>query len=412
MPTPFENACAQLNRAGAVRPFGAELRAIVETPQRQIRAALPVRMDDGRLEVFEGYRVQHNNARGPFKGGIRYHADTNLDEVKALALWMMLKCAVVNIPMGGGKGGVTVNPKTLSKGELERLSRAWARAFADVIGPQKDVPAPDVNTTPEIMAWINDEYAQITGDRSGAVITGKPLDQGGSEGRGTATAQGGFYVFSALRERLNLPERCRVVIQGFGNAGDHAADLWSAAGHEIIAVADSRGGIVSEHALDLAAVRAHKKATGSVVNFPGTRTITNEELLMLPCDLLIPAALESQLRAENAAGVQAKAVFELANGPTTPEADDALFARGIPVIPDILANAGGVTVSTFEWEQNCKGEHWSEADVFQKLTVIMTREATAIADRAAALHTDLRRAAFIIALERIEEALKAKGTIA
>ncbi len=406
MINPFENALLQLSRANAAKAFPAELVERLTHPNREIRVSIPVRMDDGSLRVFEGYRVEHSNARGPYKGGIRFHQDTDISEVKALALWMTMKCAVAGIPMGGGKGGVTVDPKTLSKGELERLSRGWVRALSDVLGPKKDVPAPDVNTTPEIMAWMSDEFGKITGDVSGAVITGKPLDKGGSEGRGTATAQGGFYVFEALREKLGLPEKCRVVIQGFGNAGDHAADLWTKAGHAVIAVSDSKGAIVSDAGLDIDAVTAHKRATGSVVGVTGTRTSTNDELLALECDLLIPAALENQIRADNAASIKAKAVMELANGPTTPEADDALFARGVAVVPDILFNAGGVTVSTFEWEQNLKGEHWSEADVFAKLKIIMDREANQIYATAQSLNTDLRRAAFVVALGRLAEATR------
>lgn len=406
MTNPFENALLQLNRANAAKPFSPELIERLKSPNREIRVSIPVRMDDGSLRVFEGYRVEHNNARGPYKGGIRYHQDTDISEVKALALWMTMKCAVAGIPMGGGKGGVTVNPKELSKGELERLSRGWVRSLSDVLGPQKDVPAPDVNTTPEIMAWMADEFGKITGDTSGAVITGKPLGAGGSEGRGTATAQGGFYVFEALREKLGLPAACRVVIQGFGNAGDHAAELWTKAGHAVIAVSDSKGAIVSDTGLDIDAVTAHKKATGSVVGMAGTRTITNDELLALECDLLIPAALENQIRADNVGTIRAKAIMELANGPTTPEADDALFTRGVAVVPDILFNAGGVTVSTFEWEQNLKGEHWSEVEVFEKLKTIMDREANEIFSTAQSLHTDLRRAAFVVALGRLDEAMR------
>jgi glutamate dehydrogenase/leucine dehydrogenase len=404
MQNPFENALLQLSRANAVKPFPADLIERLRHPNREIRVSIPVRMDDGSLRVFEGYRVEHNNARGPYKGGIRYHRDTDISEVKALALWMTMKCAVVGIPMGGGKGGITVDPKTLSKGELERLSRGWVRALADVLGPRKDVPAPDVNTTPEIMAWMSDEFAKMTGDATGAVITGKPLEAGGSEGRGTATAQGGFYVFEALREKLGLPESCRVVIQGFGNAGDHAAELWTRAGHRVVAVSDSKGAIVSDVSLDIAAVAAHKKTAGSVVGMAGTRTISNDELLALECDLLIPAALENQIRGDNAGTIRARAVMELANGPTTPEADDALFARGVAVVPDILFNAGGVTVSTFEWEQNLKGEHWGEAQVFERLKTIMDREANEIFATAQANRTDLRRAAFLVALRRLEEA--------
>ena len=406
MPNPFDNALLQLNRASLAKSFSPELIERLRHPNREIRVSIPIRMDDGTLRVFEGYRVEHSNARGAYKGGIRYHQDTDINEVKALALWMTMKCAVANIPMGGGKGGITVNPKELSKGELERLSRGWVHALSDVLGPKKDVPAPDVNTTPEIMAWMADEFGKITGDTSGAMITGKPLVNGGSEGRGTATAQGGFYVFGALREKLGLPQMCRVVVQGFGNAGDHAAELWTQAGHAVIAVSDSKGAIVSDAGLDIAAVTAHKKATGSVVGLAGTRMISNEELLALDCDLFIPAALENQIRADNVAVIRAKVIMELANGPTTPEADDALFARGIAVVPDILFNAGGVTVSTFEWEQNLNGQHWTEAEVFGKLRTIMEREATNIFDTAQSLRTDLRRAAFVVALGRLEEAMR------
>lgn len=406
MNNPFQNALSQLRRATSLTSFPVDFLDRISHPDRQIRISIPVKMDNGSLKVFEGYRVQFNNARGPYKGGIRYHQDTDIEEVKALAFWMALKCAVANIPMGGGKGGVTVNPKELSKSELEQLSRGWMRRMADVVGPQKDVPAPDVNTTPEIMAWMADEFAMATGDKTGAVITGKPLEVGGSEGRGTATAQGGFYVFEALREKLGLPASCRVVIQGFGNAGEHAADIWTKAGHKIVATSDSKGAVRNPDGLDIAALYDHKKATGSVGGFAGAQTILSEEVLYVPCDLLIPAALENQIHEDNVQKIQAKVVFELANGPTTPEADDQLFVRGIPVVPDILANSGGVTVSTFEWEQNLKGEHWSEADVFTKLRGMMEKEANGIFERAASLKTDLRRAAFVIALERIQQAMK------
>ena len=405
MNNPFENALSQLERATSLVSFDKDFLNQIRHPNRQVRVSIPVKMDDGRLEVLEGYRVQFNNSRGPYKGGIRFHQDTDIEEVKALAFWMALKCAVVNIPMGGGKGGVTVNPKPFSDSEKESLARGWMRAMADIVGPQKDVPAPDVNTTPQIMAWMADEYGKITGDTSGAVITGKPLDAGGSQGRATATAQGGFYVFEALREKLGLPEQCTVAIQGFGNAGQVAAKIWSDAGHKVIAVSDSRAAVVNTEGLDIAALIDHKVSTRAVGDFAGGETIESMEVLYQKCDLLIPAALENQIHEGNVEKIQVTVVLELANGPTTPAADDALFGRGIPVVPDILANAGGVTVSTFEWEQNLKAEHWSEQDVFEKLKVIMDREALAIADRAKELNTDLRRAAFVIALERLQEAM-------
>lgn len=404
MQNPFENAIQQLKRATAVKPFGGEFMSLIAEPQREIKISIPVRLDNGTVKIFEGYRVQYNNYRGPYKGGIRYHQDTDINEVKALAFWMALKCAVVNIPMGGGKGGVTVNPKQLSKGELERLSRGWVRGLYENLGPKKDVPAPDVNTTPEIMDWMSDEYERLTGDKKRATFTGKSLTGGGSEGRGAATGKGGFFVFDILREKLGLPAKCHVAIQGFGNVGSFAAKLWAEAGHKIVAVSDYKGGIFSDAGIDPEALLSHVKKTGAVSGFPGTKSITNAELLLLECDLLIPAALENQITAENVERIRARAVMELANGPTTPEADDILLNKGIPVVPDILANAGGVTVSTFEWEQNLRDEHWSEEEVNKKLKEIMEREALNVFNKAQEWKTDLRRAAFLIALERIEAA--------
>src|SRR3989344_5119395 len=368
MKNPFENAMAQLDKASSLANFGEEFISKLRQPDRDIRISIPVQMDDGTLRIFEGYRVEYNNACGPYKGGIRYHQDMEINEVKALAFWMAIKCAVGGIPMGGGKGGVTVDPSKLSKGELERLSRGWVRRLSDILGPKKDVPAPDVNTTPEIMAWMNDEFMKITKEESGATFTGKPIDgrllagRQGSEGRGTATAQGGFFVFESLKREFGLPEKCRVVIQGFGNAGGHAADIWSKAGHTVIAVSNSDGGIYNESGLDIPALVEHKKKTGFLHDFPGAKNITNAELLATECDLLIPAAFENQITAENVGSVKTKAILELANGPITPEADEVLFKKNIPVIPDVLANSGGVTVSYFEWEQNLVGEHWSEAE--------------------------------------------------
>ncbi len=406
MNNPFQNAMLQLDRAVKVKPFSAEFLSRLHQPNREIRISIPVTMDDGTLKIFEGYRVQYNNARGPYKGGIRYHQDTDIAEVKALAFWMALKCAVANIPMGGGKGGITVDPKKLSKGELEKLSRGWIKLMAPVIGPLVDVPAPDVNTTPEIMDWIADEYGKITGDKSGAVITGKTLGNGGSEGRGTATAQGGYYALDVFRQKYGIEKGARVVIQGFGNAGGHMAEILSTNGYIVIATSDSKGGIVKEDGIDVGLLNEYKKEHGQIGGFPGSTMITNEALLLLECDVLIPAALENQITEENANNIKAKLILELANGPTTPEADDILFGRNVPVIPDILANAGGVTVSTFEWEQNRKGEHWSESDVFEKLKKIMDEETDVIFNRSVELKTDIRRAAFVVALERIELATK------
>ncbi len=359
-------------------------------------------MDDGSLKIFEGYRVEWNNALGPYKGGIRYHADTEINEVKALAFWMTIKCAVAGIPMGGGKGGITVAPDKLSKGELERLSRGWVQKLVNNLGPTKDVPAPDVNTTPEIMAWMVDEYMKLTGDKTGATFTGKPLGNGGSEGRGVATGLGGFYVFDALRAEVGLPPKCKVVIQGFGNVGNNAAQIFSEHGHIVMAVSDSRGGIYNENGLDIKKLMEYKKTTGSLSGFPGSKNLTNTELLETPCDLLVPAAFENVITEANAPKLKTKAILELANGPLTPEADEILFKAGIPVIPDVLANAGGVTVSYFEWDQNLKGEHWSEQQVFEKLKTILDDSAKKILAKSSEFKTTLRIAAFILALERLQ----------
>jgi glutamate dehydrogenase/leucine dehydrogenase len=409
MNNPFQNALAQLERANKIKPMSESFIARMHVPEREVRISIPVTMDDGSLRMFEGYRVQYNSARGPYKGGIRYHDDTNIDEVKALAFWMALKTAVVGSPMGGGKGGVTVNPKELSKGELERLSRGWVRGMYPVLGPQTDVPAPDVNTTPEIMSWMTDEFQKLTGNKTGATFTGKPLDNGGSEGRGAATGMGGFYVFEALRQAAGLPEKVRLVIQGMGNVGGNAARIFKEHGHTVMAMSDSKGGIFNAAGLDPDAVEAYKKEKGSLAGFPGAQEVTNADLLLIETDVLIPAALENQITEKNAGDIKAKLVLELANGPTTPEADDILFGKGIHVVPDILANSGGVAVSTFEWEQNLKGEHWTEAQVFEKLKAMLDKESNEVWSTAAELKTDLRRAAFVLALSRIEAAMQKKG---
>jgi glutamate dehydrogenase/leucine dehydrogenase len=401
MSNPFDNAMAQLDKVSKIKDFGSDFILKLRQPDRDIKVSIPINMDDGSLRIFEGYRVEYNNALGPYKGGIRYHPDTEINEVKALAFWMALKCAAVGIPMGGGKGGITVDPKKLSKDELERLSRGWVQKFSDILGPLKDVPAPDVNTTAEIMAWMADEFQKITGDKSGAVITGKPVGQGGSLGRDTATAQGGFYAFEALKSHLGLADSCSVAIQGFGNAGANAASIWHKAGHKIIAVSDSKGGILDLNGLDIPALLKFKQETGYVAGFSGSQDITNEQLLTIDCDLLIPAALENVITKENAADIKSKVILELANGPITSAADDILFKRGITVVPDILANSGGVTVSYFEWDQNLKNERWTEREVLDKLRPIMESSARDIFLLAKDLNIDLRMGAFMIALERI-----------
>ncbi|MFH1089651.1 MAG: Glu/Leu/Phe/Val dehydrogenase [Candidatus Uhrbacteria bacterium] len=409
MQNPFENALKQLDRAAALQTFNPDFLLRMRQPNREIQISIPVKMDNGELRIFTGYRVQHNNARGPYKGGIRYHAETNIDEVRALALWMAIKCSVVGIPMGGGKGGITVDPKTLSVGELERLTRGWAKAMADVIGPEKDVPAPDVNTTPREMDWIADEYQKATQDpKYKAVITGKTIPAGGSLGRGTATGDGGYFVFEGLREKLNVSkDACTVVVQGFGNAGHQMAELFYQNGYKVVGLSDSKGGIYNPEGLDVRAVDEHKKNNGSVQNFPGAQNVTNAELLELECVVLVPAALENQFFADNASRVKAKAILEVANGPTTPEADEVFKNRGIPVVPDVLANAGGVTVSCFEWEQNMKAEVWTEEQVGEKLRSTMQAALDAVWDKKMALNCTVREAAFIVAMERIEKAMMA-----
>jgi glutamate dehydrogenase/leucine dehydrogenase len=401
MNTLFKNALVQLARAGDAANLEPSSLEKIATPDRELTAELLVTMDDGSTRTFSGYRVQHSNVRGPYKGGIRFHPDADMDEVKALAFWMSLKTALTNIPLGGGKGGVAVEPKELSSAELERLSRAWVQAFHESIGPSQDIPAPDVNTTPEIMSWMVDEYSKLTGDTTRASFTGKPIHAGGSEGRTVATALGGFIVFNVLREVLGIEPSASVAIQGMGNVGGYAAHIFSAQGYRVVAMSDSKSGVYNPDGLVVEDVEAYKKANGTLVGFPDAESVTNSELLELPADILIPAALENQITTNNAQNIQARVVLELANGPTTPEADDILFENGVTVIPDILANSGGVVVSYFEWDQNLKGEHWSEEDVQAKLTDILEREAVQVWERAQELSTDMRRAAFVTALERL-----------
>ena len=402
---PFENAILQLNDALDVKSFSQSFVSMMLSPNREVRVSIPVLMDDGSTKVFEGYRVEYNNSRGPYKGGIRFHVDIDIHEVKALAFWMTLKCAIANIPMGGGKGGITVDPKKLSKKELETLSRGWVRSMVDILGPHKDVPAPDVNTTSEIMGWMNDEYMSLTGDKTRATFTGKSIEQGGSEGRSIATGLGGYYVFEALQKKYGLPDSCKVVVQGFGNVGGNAARIFSRNGHKVIAISDSRCAILKQDGLDIVSLQKYKKEQGTLDGFPGSKTISNGELLELSCDVLVPCALEGQITEENAQKIRAKIIVELANGPVTPPADKILSSRDIVVVPDILANSGGVIMSTFEWEQNLKNEHWKELDVNNKLKDILYNQAALIYEKAQVLSVNLRCAAYVLALERLEKAM-------
>ncbi|MBU1167118.1 Glu/Leu/Phe/Val dehydrogenase [Patescibacteria group bacterium] len=403
---PFENALSQLDHVSEVMNLEEDIKEILSKPQRMVSMTIPVKMDSGEIKLFDGFRVQYNNYRGPYKGGIRYHHHVDLDEVKALAFWMALKCAVVDIPMGGGKGGVIVDVKELSKGELERLTRGYAKMAFDIVGPVIDVPAPDVNTTPEIMEWFSDEYNKILGKETPAVITGKPIEKGGSEGRDKATAQGGFYVLEEAVKEYNLEPGASMVIQGFGNAGAHMARISDAAGYKVIAVSDAEGALYNPEGLDIETL--FEKSPGGVIdrNAVKAEEISNAELLELECDILIPAAIENQITEANADKIGAKVVLELANGPTTPEADKVLFGKNIPVIPDILANAGGVTVSYFEWKQNMENEKWSLAEVDEKLSKIMKGSFVEVLERAKKYGVDLRTGADVLAIERIREAAK------
>jgi glutamate dehydrogenase (NAD(P)+) len=386
------------------------LRQVLREPRRELHVHFPVKMDDGSVKVFEGYRVQHNLGRGPAKGGIRYHQDVSIDEVKALAMWMTWKCAVVGIPYGGGKGGVVVDPKKLSRRELENLSRRFFTEIEILVGPEKDIPAPDVNTNAQVMAWFMDTYSMHMGFTVPGVVTGKPISLGGSEGRNEATARGTVFCVEEAAKHLQLDLKgATVVVQGFGNAGSIAAQLMAEKGSRILAVSDSTGGIHNPDGLDINRVLAWKGEHGTVVGFPGSMEITNAQILEIECDVLIPAALENQITAANAGKIKAKIVAEAANGPTTPEADEVLYKNGVFVIPDILCNAGGVTVSYFEWVQDLNRDHWSEKIVNEKLHEIMVKafgETLAISQRES---VHMRLAAYLLAVQRVADATAMRG---
>jgi glutamate dehydrogenase (NADP+) len=389
-------------------------------PKASLTVSIPVRMDDGSLKVFQGYRVRYDDSRGPTKGGVRFHPNVSLDEVQSLAFWMTFKCAALNIPFGGAKGGITLNPKELSRFELESLSRGYVDAIADFIGPDIDIPAPDVYTNATIMGWMMDQYSIIQRQIIPGVVTGKPISMGGSLGRETATAMGAFFTIQTLLPKLGRsPQSTTVAIQGFGNAGAVLADLLFHAGYKVVAVSDSQGGIYAPQGLDIPSVRQSKDATrsikavyceGSVCNLVEHKVITNAELLELDVDLVIPAALENQITGANADRIRAPFIFEVANGPVSSEADTILEQKGIQVVPDILVNAGGVTVSYFEWVQNRSGFYWSLDEVNQRLKDKMTEEAERIWATAQELAIDLRTAAYVHAIGRLGEAIRAKGT--
>jgi glutamate dehydrogenase (NAD(P)+) len=386
------------------------LRKVLREPKRELTVHFPVKMDDGSVRVFTGYRVQHNLSRGPAKGGIRYHQNVDLDEVKALAMWMTWKCAVVGIPFGGGKGGVVVDPLKLSLREIEGLTRRFTTEISILIGPERDIPAPDVNTNAQTMAWMMDTYSMNVGYTVPAVVTGKPIPLGGSEGRTEATAQGVIYTIVGAARHLGMDLRkCRAAVQGFGNVGGISAQLMAAQGASVVAVSDVAGAIYRPEGLDIAAVTAWSRARRTVVGFPGAREISNSELLELDCDILIPAALENQITAANAGKIQARLIAEGANGPTTPEADEILYKNARFVIPDILCNAGGVTVSYFEWVQDLDRDFWTIDQVNEKLRAIMDKAFASTLDMSLREQVNMRTAAYLLAVQRVADATSVRG---
>jgi glutamate dehydrogenase (NAD(P)+) len=410
---PFEIAQRQLDEAAEVLKLEPGIHALLREPLRELHVTLPVRMDDGSVKVFKGFRVQYNDARGPTKGGIRFHPAETIDTVRALAAWMTWKTAVVDIPLGGGKGGIICNPKEMSPAELERLSRAYIRQVGRIIGEEVDVPAPDVYTNPQIMAWMMDEYSFMRGYNVPGVITGKPIPLGGSAGRGDATARGGMFCIREAGKVLGIKLKgATAAIQGYGNAGQFAHLLGEELlGLKVVAVSDSRGGILNPDGLEAKAVMEHKNTTGAVKGFPGTREITNEGLLELDVTVLIPAALENQIGEWNAANIKAKIVAELANGPTTPEADEILYKNGVYVIPDFLCNAGGVTVSYFEQVQNAYDYYWDEKTVHERLDQKMTAAFHAVHEMAQKHKVHNRLAAYLVAVNRVAEAVRLRGWV-
>ena len=412
---PYENAKKVINKVAEIVNLDEFVKQRLLNPQREIKVCFPVEMDDGSVKVFTGYRVQHNNARGPYKGGIRYHWDVDLDEVRALSTWMSIKCAVVNIPLGGGKGAVACNPREMSRGELERMTRGFAKSLSPNIGPQKDIPAPDVYTNSEVMGWIVDEYAKVTGKDVNdvlGVVTGKSIEKGGSLGREKATARGGQFALRETVERgfsdISTLKNARIVIQGFGNAGSNFAGLIKEDEAKVIAVSDSKTGIYNEEGLDVEKVISYKKENGSLENYPEAKQITNKEILELDCDILVPSALQNVITKDNAGDVKARIIVELANGPLTSEADDILFDKGVVVIPDVLANAGGVTVSSYEWEQNLKKEKWTAEKVDSMLENTMKENSLKVLETAKEFNVNNRLAAYIVAINRISEAIRSK----
>jgi glutamate dehydrogenase (NAD(P)+) len=410
---PFEVAQEQLDKAAKVMKLEPAVHEMLRWPMREFHVTIPVKMDDGSVKVFKGYRVQYNDALGPTKGGIRFHWEETIDTVRALAAWMTWKTALMDLPYGGGKGGVVCNPKEMSEGELERLSRGYIRAIAQIIGPEKDIPAPDVYTNPQIMAWMMDEFSKIRQYNTPGVITGKPIRLGGSLGRIDATSRGGMYVLREAAKKLGIDlKNATCAIQGYGNAGYFAHKLITEMfGTKVIAVSDSKGGIISDKPLVFEEVFEHKQKNKTVVGFKGTKEISNEELLELDVDILVPAALENVITGKNANNIKAKIILELANGPVTPDADEILHNKNILFLPDFLANGGGVTVSYFEWVQNITGFYWDEEEVYAKLDKKMTKAFLETWDTIQEYKTDPRTAAYIVAIKRVVEGMKLRGWV-
>ena len=410
---PLLSAEARFDNAARMLGLDDGMQKVLRSPTREMTVHIPVLLDDGRMEVFTGYRVQHSIARGPAKGGIRYAPDVTLDEVRALASWMTWKCAVTNVPFGGGKGGIICNPIILSPGELERMTRRYTAQLFEFIGPEIDVPAPDMNTNEQTMAWIMDTYSMRAGHTQTAVVTGKPIDLGGSRGRAEATGRGCMFVAEqALRRFGMVPSQARVVIQGFGNVGGMAARLMSQVGFKIVALIEWDGAVYNDKGLDIAALSQHRKATGSINEFPGGEAIDRDEAMYLETDVLLPAAKENVITSENAHRIRAKILCEGANGPTTHVADPVLKEKGIFVIPDILANAGGVTVSYFEWVQDRQGYFWNEQLVNDRLQEIMVNSFHDVVAYAEKHSVDNRTAAYMLALDRVAFAIKLRGIYA
>jgi glutamate dehydrogenase (NAD(P)+) len=406
----WQVALQQYDRAADKLDLGSAVRDVLRNPKREVTVRFPVQLDNGSTRVYTGYRVWHNVTRGPAKGGIRFHPQTDLEEIRALAMWMTWKCACVKIPYGGAKGGVTCDPKHMTSRELERLTRRFTTEIGDMIGPDSDIPAPDVNTNAQVMAWMMDTYSMHRGYSVPGVVTGKPVSIGGSEGRQEATGRGVIYTILEAAKTIGLElNGARVAVQGYGNAGESAARFIAELGAKVVAVSDSRGGVFNGDGLDLSLVTRHKQETGTVTGTPRTRPVTNEELLEIDCDILIPAALEGMLTERNAARVRARIVAEAANGPTTPEADDIFRERGIVVIPDILCNAGGVTVSYFEWVQDREEFFWSIDEINARLRRIMVRAFDDVQRTAVEHDIDLRLAAYMLAVSRVAEATLTRG---